>query len=338
MFLEFITRPRCWLVLFIIPLFLSACVAGGAEPAIPLPKGIPNDDIVFMPPTSDPVHADDVVNDKKTVGFINDDGTGEVDYTFKIYQGAGSNFGAPIYVQQAVYPRWSQSGSKVAFSVRGAPPNIRLIDSDGRMYGKKCDALREFSTFDSQGNILGAIDKYSPVLLTKYQNKITANTSLIARYDLKTCKVDEFSIPIPQNTYPQKISETESGLVTAEYFKGGYNYMIIIYNSKTKASSSFAGFDPSPSKDGTLLAYYNYSGDLVVRNIESGLEKSIINVLPTNHIGFEHSDFDFLYMPGWSPDKKWLVYNTMDGYIFKVNIETGKSILITFGWAPDWRP
>jgi Tol biopolymer transport system component len=77
---------------------------------------------------------------------------------------------------------------------------------------------------------------------------------------------------------------------------------------------------------------------LVVRDIKGGQEKSITNVLPTHTVGFDYSEFDYLFMPSWSPDNKWLVYNTLDGKIYKVSIDTREYVYITDGWAPDWRP
>jgi Tol biopolymer transport system component len=82
------------------------------------------------------------------------------------------------------------------------------------------------------------------------------------------------------------------------------------------------------------MAYFDKSGNLIVRNIESDNERTIITISKSD------TDFDpdYVYLPGWSPDMKWLVYNTEEGEIYKVNIETGENIYLTDGWAPDWRP
>ncbi len=48
MFAKFPFHFRLLLILFVIPFLLIAC-ASDTEPKVPLPNGIPNDDIVFMP-------------------------------------------------------------------------------------------------------------------------------------------------------------------------------------------------------------------------------------------------------------------------------------------------
>jgi hypothetical protein len=327
---RFILRPRPWLVLPLLLFLLCACES---EPRIPLPNGIPNDDLVFMP-DGNRVSLKDA---GKTLGFINNDGTDKVIYTFKIASGARSTFGVRYITQQANSPRWSSSGNALAFSIAGTPPDIRLIDSKGEMYGQNCDGLNQDSTFDSAGNILGEITKDSP-LYPRYEIKITANNSLVGRYNLRTCTiVDVFSFPVSQHSLLRNISEDGNGFVTAEYYetKARVN-TIILFNQTSQLFTSFPGYLPSLSRDGAFLAYYNLAGDMIVRDIKSGVERTIIKVFTENSPYSSKSDY--LYLPGWSPDNKWLVYNTVEGKIYKINIETGENVYITDGWAPDWRP
>jgi hypothetical protein len=203
------------------------------------------------------------------------------------------------------------------------------------MYGQKCDALDQESTFDSMGNILGKITTHSSAY-AEYQDKITANTSLVARYDLNTCRVvDVFSIPVPQKFFLRNISEAENGLVTTEFYESDTNTnKVVIFNPITQTADSFPGYYPSVSNDGIWLAYYGPAGNLIVRDIKSGAEKTIVNA-PSAYSAF---DPEYVFMPGWSPDNQWLVYNTQNGKIYKVNIQTGESVYITDGWAPDWKP
>lgn len=328
--LTFPFRP--WLILFVIPFLLFAC-ASDTEPKVPLPNGIPKNDIVFMP--NDPVNPGYANTVRPTLGFINDDGTESVVYSFLIFGGSLSNFGEKLGTNRAEYPRWSKSGDMLVFEIRGNLPNTRLIDFQGRMYGKNCDAFVG-GDFDAKGNILGGITKASP-FYSEYQNKVTANASLVARYDIKNCTlVDVFSVPIPQDSFTSGINEAENSLVTAGLYKSNTNTnKVMIFDPMIQSLTSFPGYDPSLSNDGTWLAYYSTVGDLIVRNIKSGVEKSIINVIPSDDVINEN---DYFSMPGWSPDNKWLVYNTLEGKIYKVNIETGENVYITDGWAPDWRP
>jgi hypothetical protein len=310
-----------WMIIFILPIFLSACAM---ETTQPLPDGIPKDNIIFTP------HGDlsHTTYQGPTLGFINDNGTNEVLYTFEIFQGAGSNFGMPLSNKLANEPHWSKSGDMLAFSVGGIPPDIRIIDSQGRMYGRKCLDLDEDSTFDTRGNILGEITKFSP-LYPKYKDQITPGTSLIARYDLKTCTVaGTFSVPVPFGSDVWDVNEAENGLLTFYYYEN-LMYKFMIFNLVTHDFTTILGRNPSLNKTGTLLAYFNPDGNLMIRDTKSSLEKTMIHVT---------GELDYVHMPGWSPDNQWLVYNTPDGKIYKVNRETGENIYITDGWAPDWRP
>jgi hypothetical protein len=49
------------------------------------------------------------------------------------------------------------------------------------------------------------------------------------------------------------------------------------------------------------------------------------------------TEVDYLYPVGWSSDNKWVVYNTSEGKIYKMNIDSKEAIYLTDGWAPDWR-
>jgi hypothetical protein len=314
-----------WFACSLVVLSLVACES---EPALPLQGGIPRDEIVFMP-DGDPIHTK---NNGKTLGFVNPDGTGKVEFTFRIVGGSRSNFGERYSTQQVDYPRWSRSGDMLMFSIRSAPPNIRIIDNQGMMYGRSCDIVYQAFTFDSRNNILGTIYEYSPIY-EKYKNEMTSNATLIARYDLLTCAALEvFSLPVPQDSLLGNIGEADNGLITAQVYNDPDR--IIIYNPMSKASVEFPGYYPSLSHDGKWLAYYSLSGNLMVRDTQNGTERAITKVFSANY----SSDSRYLFIPGWSPDEKWLVYNTPNGKIYKVNIETGENVYITDGWAPDWRP
>jgi WD40 repeat protein len=306
---------------------LTSCVTDSRNP---FPDGLPDQDIVFMPDGS-PVH---MKSDGKTLGFINSDGTNEIIFTFNIVGGARSNFGILLGTQQANYPRWSESGSLLAFSIRSTTPNIRMIDVQGKMYGKECDGLDQVTTFDSSENILGVFKKYSP-LYAAYQDQITENSSLVVSYNLKTCTVEYiFSVPVPKNSHLRYIAEAINGIISGEFYDPNDVNTIIVYNRLMQTYDIFPGYYPSLSKDGSSLAYFDESGDIIVRNIDTKLERIVINIATTES-GFDPS---FSFLPGWSPDNKWLVYNNTQGEIYKVNIDTGENIFLTYGWAPDWRP
>ena len=237
MFANLTFRFRSWLVLFVIPFLLFAC-AGDMEPKIPLPNGIPNDDIVFMP--ANPVVDVDINPNGKTMGFINDDGTNKVMYAFTMFGGTRSNFGMQLSNRVALYPRWSKSGTMLVFQIASTEPNTRMIDSDGRMYGKNCDAFVG-GDFDAQGNILGEITQAFP-LYSEYQNKVTANTTLVARYDIKTCTlVGAFSVPVSQkDSIASGTYEAENGLLIAGLYESTTDtFKVMIFDPMSKSFTSF---------------------------------------------------------------------------------------------------
>jgi len=289
---------------------------------------IPQSDIVFMP-DADPVHAK---IDSKTLGFINADGSNRQEYTFTTVGGALSNFGYQIPGTYASHPRWSMAGDEIVFYLRDLPPLMRLIDKDGRMYGKKCVDI-------GSSDLALDLDGFAFVVILErdqgYEDyKEISDTALIARYDIKSCKVvSVFSVPVLFGYLRGPIQEAENGLLTAEFWDTDEQMdKILLYNPTTGDSQTFPGYHPSLTKDGSMLAYYAIDGNLVVRDIETGEERYLPLRIKSPVASYEN----LVSVPGWSPDNQWLVYNTADGDIFKINLETEEKIYLTYGWAPDW--
>jgi len=210
---------------------------------------------------------------------------------------------------------------------------MRLIDASGKMHGQTCvDVVGAGKlTFNLQGNVFNEITKHAQV----YKDyKEIADAALIVRYDLKSCQiVSVFSVPVPFGYLMGEIQESENGLLVAAFYDLETQIdAILLYDQTTGESQTLPGFHPSLTEDGALLAYYNMEGTLVIRDMETGVEKELISVIPSSW-GY-HS---YMSMPGWSPDHQWLVYNTAEGHIFKINIETREHVYLTYGWAPDWR-
>jgi len=312
-------------------IILTACKEEQVqELEYPLNGPIPQSDIVFMPGPN-PVHTE---LDTKTLGFINADGSNRQEYTFTLVGGSLSNFGYQMPTRLATHPQWSMDGDEIVFSIRDLPPNIRLIAQDGKMYGQNCLDVGRGGTFDLWGNIFIMITPKSPFY---EQYKDIADPGLIARYDLKACEiVDVFSVPIDTIGIITEIQEADNGLLVASFWDNDAEpNKIMIYNQSTGEFQTFHGYFPSLTKEGGLLAYYRLSGMLVVRDTETGEERKI--ELLFQSITGEGPDMQLISMPGWSPDNQWLVYNTLEGDIFKINIETRENIYLTYGWLPDWR-
>lgn len=311
-------------------LFLTACVIGkGKELEYPLNGGIPQSEIVFMPDAG-PVY---VKQETKTLGFVNASGSNRQEYTFTLFGGSVSMFNVRYATLHAFSPRWSMSGNELAFSIPDPIQNMRLIGEDGKMYGRTCtDISGSALTFDLQGNVFAEITKHALV----YEDyKDMTDSALIARYDLKSCQiVAVFSLPVPFGSFVGEISESDQGVLSAAFYDFDTHLdSILLYDETTGEYQTFPGFHPSLTEDGALLAYYSMAGALVIRDMRTGMERELLHFFPAN------DDWPprFMSMPGWSPDHQWLVYNTPEGEIFKINIETGENIYLTYGWVPDWR-
>ena len=311
-----------WVAIFIL-LSISACAS---ETKHPFPDGLPQQEIVFIP---DFDHGG-IVTD--SLGFIDADGNQRQEYAVKYDTGYKSNFGVKLFSQNVVSPRWSKTGDMLAFVTQDRFTGLRMVDSQGNMYGKKCQDFTAIgSSFDEQNNIFGILGTPSG-LYFQHQNK------LISRYDLISCQSrSEFTLPIPSSDYYiSRINEASNGLLVAAYHEFGEEVdKIIVHDPNTKKYKVFSGYHPSLTDDGVLLAYYSEHGILVIRDIATtDVEKELVDAF----LGCLSTRCESLFsMPGWSPDKKWLVYNTLDGEIFKINIETKENIYLTHGWEPDWR-
>lgn len=313
-------------ILTLLLISLNAC--GPKESLYPLNGPPLRSEIVFMPDGSPRSTTTDA-----TLGFINADGSNRQEYTFTLIGGAPSMFGQDIPTYYASFPRWSKKGQEVVFTIRNTAPNIRIIDENGRMWGKECDDIDAgHVTTDKNGYVLSSISKYDEAFEDYME---TGQTAFIARYDLKSCQVvSVFSLPVPFNSMVSEINESEDGYITASYYDFDKREdRILIYDTKTNECQTLPGYHPSLSDDGSIMAYYNRQGMLVIRNMKTGMERVLIRVFPANSV----SRADVLSMPGWSPDNEWLVYNTPEGEIYKINIETKENTYLTYGWAPDWR-
>lgn len=324
-------RRRLLLYTEILLLLLStACViAVERELTYPLHGRLPRSDIVFMP-EADPVYVEE---DTKTLGFINADGSNRQEYTFNILRGSPSMFGFRFATTYVAYPRWSMTGDALAFSIRDSGPNMRLIDAEGKMYGRHCGDINGGApTFDLEGNIWVKVSKEDRIYDVF---KELADKTLIARYDLKSCQlVSVFPLPVPFGSSVGEITESSAGWLSAAFYDFEADQdLILLYNKVTGEVQIFPGYHPSLTEDGTLLAYYSKTAALVVRDMQTGRERVLVRLFPAS----EPYQAQYLSMPGWAPDREWLVYNTPRGEIFKINIITGENIYLTYGWAPDWR-
>jgi len=300
------------------------------ENPFPFPKGLPNYEIVFIP------YKEEFNPRPPTLGFIHPDGTGRVEYTFELYSGARSMWGLKIATSQAFYPRWSSKGS-LLFSIEGVPPNVRVIDPSGRMYGEKCDTLLGgILTFDPQGNILAPIYKFSQVY-RNYEPYIQPGLVLIARHDLKNCRINGiFYLPVSVDPrYVWAIGENAQGWVVGSFYElETRSSRIVLCHHLRNICKFFPGWNPAFSDDGRWIAYYSPGGYLVVRDVESDEERVVIHAIDRPPA---ESWLSWESMPGWSPDGEWLVYSSIFGKMYKVHWRSGQKVYLGYGWAPDWR-
>lgn len=305
------------------------------EPKQPFPNGLPEQEIVFMP--YDPFFSHG--RTRKTIGFVDSDGNNRELFHFLIKGGSAFKF-PKQFSTYANEPKWSGDGQSLAFYISDVPPHIRVIDKQGNMYGKKCvdTYLNDFG-FDGKGNIVLWISR-SNSLFEDYGDEVEGEEQLFVRYDFKKCQVIEaISVPIPKDFKITGVNISKGGILTCminEVVKYTYQepekpYSVFIYDLMTGEKQTFPGFLPSLSDDGSMLAYYGYNRELIIRDMESNEEWAFRRI-------YRYDDFyRWVSSPGWSPDNQWLVYNTRDGEIFKVNVNSGEHIYITDGYTPDWR-
>jgi len=297
------------------------------------PDNLLSKDIVFMPIESNPVHINQEAN---TLGFINADGSGLAVYRFKIRGGSLSNFGFPYYTSVALRPRWTRDGSAVVFLLADSGSNLRMLKSDGKVVGQDCYIVADGdSTSDPAGNVYGVVNENAPIW-NNYKNQISEDTWLIIRFSLLECAVKSELILPSKSEWgnPHDINESNDLVIVNYYDSLSHNEQILIVDKVTGEHYSFNGYHPALSSDGNTLAYYRADGILAIRNIHTSNEKVLDKTLKTAR---GQDILSYFSMPGWSSDNQWLVYNTINGQIFKVNIETLEKIYLVDGWHPDWR-
>lgn len=320
-------------IIFFSMFLLSSCKM--AEPKQPFPDGLPEQEIVFMP--YDPFFSHGKT--RKTIGFVDADGNQRELFRFLI--AGGSAIQRPKHFSTyAIDPKWSIRGDGLAFYIADVGPSIRFIDAQGYMYGKECEEIHiQTFGFDGNGNIVAWLSRSDP-FIEKFNDEVNDGEQLIIRYDLKECAViDFFTIPLPENYKVFGINISVDGvltcmikeLVTYAHQESPRQYSILVYDLESEEKQTFPGFHPSLSNDGSLLAYHGHGGELRIRNLESNDDWALKQI-------YKYDDFnDFVSRPGWSPNNQWLVYNTQDGEIYKINVNTGETEYLTDGYNPDWR-
>lgn len=316
------------LIMFLLSMFfLTSCER---ETKRPLPMGIPDKDIVFVP---EKYPSTNINADINTLGFINADGTEREEYSFTFAGGAKSMFGKTIFTRYANYPRWSPSGDKLVFGIRNTAPNMRLIDAQGHMYGKKCIDINGSVNFDNKDFIIKVLHKHD-LIFDQYKDLIDENHIPLIHYDLINCNVVSISyLYVPSIRVYGVGDEASNGLIVVNYYDESIkDENFLIYDTKNeKHLFSFDTFTLL-NKDGTLVIYVSPTETMIVRNLETNVEQEIIEI--SSNAPLNRHDISGL---GWSPDSKWLIYSTTEGEIYKINIETGENTYITHGWYPDWR-
>lgn len=299
----------------------------------PFPDGLPQGEIVFMPFESHPRYghsADDITAD--TLGFINSDGSGHTEYRFPIIGGSLDMLGMRRYTYLANSPTWSHSGQMILFSIRDSGPNIRGINNVGDLLGQDCYLVSYASGLDRSDYIFGSVDKNAPIW-ELYKPEAVDGGALWVRISLPECEiVDYFTLPTEKGeSYLSLIGETPTGYIVASYYLPDSKEYILFANPNKNVFYSIRGYYPSLSDDGEYLSYF-LDNTLIVRNIETQQEKELVLVPDDQANSTYHPS-----PASWSPDRKWLVYSTSAGEIYKLNIDTLEQYFLVNGWFPNWK-
>jgi len=328
------------IVVWVCFIFLFSKIKSGFgryEPQQPFSEGLPESEIVFSP--YDPFFAHGTT--KKTIGFIDADGD-NLEVVFFNIAGGSSLLWPRNYLTYVNGPRWNSNDDELVFTISDVSPNVRVIDSDGFMHGKDCvdiDLSGYHLEFNEDGSVIAWISELNSGFEQLAGSAIGDDEQLILVYDVMSCQViDKLKIPISSDywLYDINISKNYISVMLLDANKNRFDmseqpYKTLLIDNVTGDSKEFVGVHPSQSDDGTLLAYFDYSGDLIVVNLMEGTQK-IINTPIT-----KNDDFEFICRPGWSSDNQWVIFNDGEGDIYKLNIMTRELVYITDGYCPDWR-
>lgn len=310
---------------------------GRYEPPQPFSEGLPESEIVFSP--YDPFFAHGTT--KKTIGFIDADGE-NLEVVFFNIAGGSAILWPRNYLTYVNGPRWNSNGDELVFTISDVSPNVKIIDSDGFMHGKDCvdiDLAGYHLEFNDDGSVIAWISELNSGYVQLAGSEISGDEQLIVKYDVMSCQViEKLKVPISAEywLYDINLSKYYLSVMLLDTNKSQFNmlerpYKTLLINNKTGDVKEFIGVHPSQSDDGTLLAYFDYSGYLVVENLLDGTKKNFET--PIN----EDDDFEFICRPGWSSDNQWVIFNDRAGDIYKLNIKTKEMVYITEGFCPDWR-
>jgi WD40 repeat protein len=307
------------------------------EPTKPFQSGLPLVEIVFS--LYNPFHSHGTTHE--TIGFVDANGL-DRDVSFFNIAGGSAISWPKHFSTYAEGPRWSPNGDKLVFTIRDVTPNVRVIDSKGYMYGRDCIDI------DLAGYHIGFYDARSVIawiseLNSGYEKLVGSDIGnddkTILIYDVMRCKViDIIKISIGSNYWLSDIdiSKNYLSVMLLDVNKNRFDmseqpYKILLFDNLTGDSKEFLGVHPSQSDDGTLLAYFDYTKDLIIENLTDGSTKRFETTINEEH------DFSFICRPGWSSDNQWVVFNDNEGKIYKLNINTKELVYLTKGYCPDWR-
>lgn len=307
------------------------------EKSQPFPNGLPESEIVFS--LYDPFFAHGLT--KKTIGFVDAEGDNRKAVFFNI-AGGSATLWPRNYSTYVNGPRWNSSGDELVFTIRDVRPNVRVINSEGLMYGKDCadiDLAGYHLEFDNEDYLIAWISDLNSGYEHFAPSEISEDEQLVVKYDVKSCQIVEILIvPISSEywLFDLNLSDEYLSVMLLDTKKSRFNnserpYKTFLMNLENGDTKEFLGVHPSLSDDGSLLAFFDYSGNLVVENLDDGTQKDIETPIS------QGDDFEFICRPGWSSDNQWLVFNDTEGNIYKLNIMTEELKFLTKGYCPDWR-
>ncbi len=326
---NFLARKHIYSILLpcICILLVGLACSVGAPKETRAPDSFPNTDLVFTTSGG--------------IGFVNADGSNEVDIDFS---------------------------TQVPGVIPGSEPAViarPVITGDNHAIIAKVSTYISY-WYMTNGNLLvlwrpGEYPQFclkwgiqDMPLLTKDQNHILIPTEQgTALYEIDNCGTDKEPVATYQ-TISGVFSPDLQYVAEAGDINGDFDDRIItILNLKSGEERVLHPADfPAWSRDSQWLAYTGIDGIYVV-NILKNTDpvRVVLYRNPAGDVDPTYSNVNQLPPPevSWSPDGKWLVYHrlTVENYsndlpsyysIFKVNIETGEEIkIIDGGMYPYWR-